>query len=401
MHTAIWIRAAALLVAVASPAQAGTWIVDAANGPGAHFTDIPPAIAAAVPGDLILVRAGGYSSFNLTEGLTILGTQTGGMSSTSINWMPVCTIAIPAGEKALLADLSFSGQLVVNQSLGKVVLDRVEVQSGLQINDCADIRLHRHKGGQVTVFNSHYEIASSSLIGVDGYNGGNGQTALFISGASKGILARSICRGGRGGDMQIGVPGDGGNGGHAVWVLTSLPTPTLLIAGGGVGVLQGGNEGYAYVGNPGGPGADLYNNRCGVWRSGTAYAGQWPLWYIPGPGSFDIQISPDDPTLEIVGIPLANTAVQYNVHASPGSVVRLVLGATPTIVPTPGVRVEKLVSQDQVLFLGVVPPSGVLFQQAFFRSKYTTGEVFFVQAILSDPVAGESRRTNSVPVILR
>jgi hypothetical protein len=59
------------------------WIVDAANGPGTSFTDLPPAIAAAATGDTILVRAGSYSAFNVAgKALTIRGA---GMSSTFVN----------------------------------------------------------------------------------------------------------------------------------------------------------------------------------------------------------------------------------------------------------------------------------------------------------------------------
>src|SRR4029077_1951436 len=39
------------------------WIVDSANGPGAHFTDLPAAIAAAASGDTLVVRAGAYMPF--------------------------------------------------------------------------------------------------------------------------------------------------------------------------------------------------------------------------------------------------------------------------------------------------------------------------------------------------
>ena len=46
---------------LAGPAVAQqTWIVDAANGPGAHFTALAPAVAAAAGGDRVLVRSGVY-----------------------------------------------------------------------------------------------------------------------------------------------------------------------------------------------------------------------------------------------------------------------------------------------------------------------------------------------------
>jgi len=45
-------------------APAKTWIVDDSGGPGVDFTDIQPAIEAAVAGDLILVYTGSYGYFN-------------------------------------------------------------------------------------------------------------------------------------------------------------------------------------------------------------------------------------------------------------------------------------------------------------------------------------------------
>ena len=59
------------------------WIVDAANGPGTSFTDLPAAVAAASSGDTILVRAGSYSAFNVAgKALTIRGA---GTTSTFVN----------------------------------------------------------------------------------------------------------------------------------------------------------------------------------------------------------------------------------------------------------------------------------------------------------------------------
>lgn len=53
--TGILLAAAALCAPVAS-AQGSVWVVDAANGPGAHFTDVQPAVDAAADCDLVLVR---------------------------------------------------------------------------------------------------------------------------------------------------------------------------------------------------------------------------------------------------------------------------------------------------------------------------------------------------------
>jgi hypothetical protein len=51
---------AALALLLASLPGQRTWIVDASNGPGTDFTDLPPAVVAAAAGDHLLVRPGDY-----------------------------------------------------------------------------------------------------------------------------------------------------------------------------------------------------------------------------------------------------------------------------------------------------------------------------------------------------
>lgn len=54
-------------------AQPPTFVVDAANGPGANFTDIGAAVAAVPDGSVLLVRAGAYGPVDiLGKGVTIL-----------------------------------------------------------------------------------------------------------------------------------------------------------------------------------------------------------------------------------------------------------------------------------------------------------------------------------------
>lgn len=53
--------------------MAQTYIVDAANGPGTNFTDLPAAAAAAPDGAVLEVRAGNYSGFTITnKGMSVL-----------------------------------------------------------------------------------------------------------------------------------------------------------------------------------------------------------------------------------------------------------------------------------------------------------------------------------------
>lgn len=67
---------AALLASPRALAGGGVLIVDDDGGPGVDFTDIPPAVAAALDGDRILVRDGDYSAFTV-DGKTLTVRATG------------------------------------------------------------------------------------------------------------------------------------------------------------------------------------------------------------------------------------------------------------------------------------------------------------------------------------
>lgn len=55
-----------------------TWVVDAFNGAGADFRDLPPAVLAASPGDTLRVRRGGYNGFTTGKPLKILAESVAG-----------------------------------------------------------------------------------------------------------------------------------------------------------------------------------------------------------------------------------------------------------------------------------------------------------------------------------
>ena len=395
-----WTRVALLLLAAMSPARAGTWIVDQNGGPGVHFTDIPPAISAAVAGDVILVRGGTYSPFSLNKGLAIIGRTGAAPTGTVIAAStPATTITIPAGELGLLCDLTLT-KLSIIQSAGVVVTDRV-VWTSLTASQSADVRIHRSPSKEVLMTNSHFEIASSTL------NGSFGTDAIRILGSSQGLVARTSCRGGNGRDAQLFDPNDAESGGAGIslWFLGQMPT--LVLAGGDVSTIQGGDGGWHPNGNHGWDADGFLNYMSGGWRSGCTFIpgnrignGAIGVRHLAGPGSFDMQVDPNDPTLELVGTPSYGESVLLNVYATPGSTVRVNLGS-PLIQPTPGVRVDKLVSPDSTLLLGVVPQSGVVSQLIYFRREFSPGRAVFAQAFMGDVVAQETRRTNSVPLIMR
>lgn len=88
-----------------------TWIVDAAAGPGTNFVDLPAAIAAAVDGDTIFVRAGSYTGFDLQgKALTIRGAGVGATSIGDATPGQSCKVgSTPAGATVVLSGVRFHG----------------------------------------------------------------------------------------------------------------------------------------------------------------------------------------------------------------------------------------------------------------------------------------------------
>lgn len=125
--TGILLVAICALAATPLPAQGRTWIVDASNGPGTDFTDLPPALNAAADGDRILVRSGAYVATTTSKALTILGQVGASFSTGSFE-----IAGLPAGRDFVLAGFFTSSivkpQVRVRDCAGRVLLDRVRLQ---------------------------------------------------------------------------------------------------------------------------------------------------------------------------------------------------------------------------------------------------------------------------------
>ena len=73
---------AAILFGLATMLGAQTYVVDASNGPGTHFTTIAAAVAAVPDGAVLVVRAGTYAGFTVSgRGVSILANAGVGITS--------------------------------------------------------------------------------------------------------------------------------------------------------------------------------------------------------------------------------------------------------------------------------------------------------------------------------
>ncbi|MEM7204056.1 MAG: hypothetical protein AAF628_27590 [Planctomycetota bacterium] len=229
------------LLVAAAPAQE-THIV----GPGGQFSEIDPAIDAAQPGDIILVRARSYDNFTVDKPVRLLGDPGATIAGPGFHALgPAFTVRdIPAGEVAIIRglDMPTSGGLVASSATvincaGLVHLENMLMSdsSSFRATDCAQVTVHECALGYATVDNSVVAFTDSSALGILGL--AEGAPALDIL-SGRVVIAGGSYTGGAGffgsGGPAIRVQGGRlvltGDAGTAVAAGTGLtPTPTAAI----------------------------------------------------------------------------------------------------------------------------------------------------------------------------
>jgi hypothetical protein len=146
--------AAALALFLASLPCQRTWIVDARNGAGTDFTDLPPAVVAAAAGDHLLVRPGDYRTPRITKPLRIRGEAGARVLLAPLPPRSLEVTGIAAGETCVIHGLevlgpghSVLGGVRVAGCAGVVVLSRVRIVTqdqgvpALHVVDCSAVVL--------------------------------------------------------------------------------------------------------------------------------------------------------------------------------------------------------------------------------------------------------------------
>ena len=140
---------------LAHTTSATTWIVDAAGGPGTNFTDLPPALATAQSGDLILVRPGVYSASRTSKGVSILAER--GAELRGAGMIPALRVeTLAAGESFVLTGMSFQGATTtslidIQNCTGRVHFDQLDVRpwspastsAGISILSAREVSIRR------------------------------------------------------------------------------------------------------------------------------------------------------------------------------------------------------------------------------------------------------------------
>ena len=393
---------------------ADTILVDASNGPGTDYTDLPQAVQAASHNDLILVKSGGYSPFTTAKGIRILGLET------NVEVSGTCVIQnLHSTRKFVLQRLELSNVEVRNCS-GHVALSHVDGYPRLRsvvISDSADVRLSdlfvygREGDAQaVEITASEVEIVRSQVRGWTGphenwdYVGASGTTGLLIDEASRVRLSLTEIEGGSGTDVWTEwgwyEPGDGAPAVHV------KGASELWITGDGTQVFQGGHCGWAgqFADTPGDGSVALFvEENSSVRRSGVTCQGGWgPSSWQPDQvtttGGTVEEPATADSAMEMIGTPSAGQTMTMRVTGPPGGNVRYLLGRIPEVNYLGGLGPDLLV-EIRIVNPGVIPASGVLDYSFVIPGNLPQGMYFLGQAKVV--YQGDTYRTSSQVILVR
>ena len=246
----------ALPACLAAPLAAATLTV----GPGGAFAEIADAVAAAQPGDDILVEPGTYQGFVVDKPLRIFGTGPG-VIVTTLGTYGVELRNIPAGEEAVVAGLevlalplleSPSAGVLVEDCPGTVVLSDVNVTPaqapfGLYANRCARLmvlssRVENAGGGAGLAAVASEVWLANSLVAGDLASFGisaEGPDGITLEDSSLFLWRSSVL----GGNAVTGKPLllIGPHGGDGI----AADNSDVVVYGGPEGLIVGGNGGPA------------------------------------------------------------------------------------------------------------------------------------------------------------
>lgn len=239
--------AALLLLACAAGAARAqnVLVVDAAAGPGAHYTTIADAVLGASDGMVVLVRTGVYGPFNVFgKGVVVTADANASVTFQSFGGPIVLNVTnVPAGSTVVLRGLRpSSGQ--------PLRVDATNVAGALWLEDCIFRAPTSTVAGESAVAASQ---CASLVVARCDLTGSHGTGATFTAAdGGRGIAAQSsavtiydsVLKGGNGsaltsfGGFPVG-PGDGGPGaeigGGSVFASRSSFTGGFGGAGGGAG----------------------------------------------------------------------------------------------------------------------------------------------------------------------
>lgn len=415
---------AASVLALASPVFATTVVVDDDGGSGVDFTTIAAAVAAAQPGDVILVRPGTYPWFVIDKGVAVLGSGgvvvTGGVAIENVPPGPrvsLCGMRLPSldvfacAAPVVATDLVFpSGTYAFSASV------RVRGSADVRFRALTIVQAVPTSGGiaGMIVETSRVELTHSIVEGWRGdnaqffSNGGSGGPGLIARAGADVHVSHTSLRGGHGGDYVDDLCGScrGGSGGSAILV---QPGGRVLVTGTPADVARGGNGGRgvdcAYDGLPG---AGLATYAAGESRhSEVTFLGGYPqpdCSLVPVPPFLDagvrVEAVPIDASLRATGPLTPGTLATFTLRGAAGDSARLRLGRQLALVDVVDVFEDRLLVPLRTYDLGTLPASGEATFTFPLPAALPEGFLIVAQGGVTS-ATGETRLSQSLPIVLR
>lgn len=408
-----WVAASVLLGGVAT---GHTWVVDDDGGPGVDFTEIADAVAAAAPGDRILVRPGSYASFVVTTPVTILGEDPASVVAGEVT---VRDIAGPT--PCVLSGLTFDGATVQYSSAAVFFIDVVATDE-VFLHQCDDFRAagsHFRPLATAPATPAVWIQFSTAEFSGCVIEGGGAQAGVEYAKGADGLhvvgntarvhAAGGVARGGMGAFVlgYLLQAGSGGNG-----VVSRLHSAVLLSDFQACGGLPGWNEWY----HDGGPNSLCFlDGRSGIGAVGDLGGSvHWtgvPPTAPPYPGDSceDIPGWPargdvvrDTPRRVVLARPRwmgSSGRLRVSVRGTPGDAVTLFMGRRAIRVGPFGPLGQRLTDRAVDLAQGMIPPGGVWEADVFVPGAPPTGTLLILQAEVLHRADGVTRLSNSFPLL--
>jgi hypothetical protein len=351
-----------------------TWVVHQAGGAGVDFTDIPPCITAAAPGDRIEVRGSFlYSSFYLDKGLDIEATQGASAGEVTVQnvrsnqWARVTgftvngSVGIPFGRGTEVVVADCAGPVTLSNlhatlQGGVGIVDGISITRSLQVL-LLDCRVDG-AGGVAGAFGGRPVVIDQSQVTLQrcSLQAGNGMAATTGFPPMPGTPGRSALSSHASLVFVVDcdlIAGRGGAGGMLVTLCVN-PGPGGNAIDGDGEVIMGGST--LTAGNPGAP-----VGSCPGAAAGFAALGGWRITsdcVLTGALQGGAAIGP--PFLHFTAPPVVNRGAVSNFVLSgpPGSVALMLIDATHSFLRIPEVDGYYLLTFNRIVLNALVVGAG-------------------------------------------
>ena len=352
------------------PPVGNVFVVDDSGGPGVAFTDLQPAVDAAVDGDVLLVKSGTYSGFTIDGKALILQADTGHQVLVkSTAFLPAVVKNLDADQSVVLRGIdldggSLGGLLPPNNTPTYVGGFASNDNAGnVWVEDCQILgtaTAARVCNSSSVVF-VRCQLRSEDLGGNISFLGVPGGSSLDCEDSEVHLYGSSF-QGGGGSSFEGLSACDGGHGARLDGGFLFASDCSFAGGSGGNSVVECGDGGHGLFLQAGAPDA---------WTLGASFQGgpSVPGIFCMTPAGSEVAVEsgvhtaiPRAPLSMSASSPVREGAsVALTFEGPPGAFLFLTIGRGPLSVFSASLNGSKLVARPRYTFsLGPIPASGVL-----------------------------------------